>query len=110
MIRKEVRKNKTYEKMTSLKENDEEKRSINCKWDKIKQNETFRARLIAQWLTRILWVDYDDNLSPVIRNMCKKLVLAKMLGNKHQKKSIKGVETAFLYEELDKILFLQCTP
>ena len=55
-------------------------------------------------------VDYDENYSPVIKDVCHRLVLAKMIANQHWKTTITDVETAFLYGELDKTLFMQCPP
>ena len=111
MLGKEVWEDMTKEEIMELKEEDKDRKPIGCKWVfKIKRNGSYRARLVAQGFTQIRGIDYDENYSPVVKDICHRIVMAKAMAEKEWKKTITDVETAFLYGVLDVTLFMACPP
>ena len=107
MLGKDVWDNMTHKVIQQLNVKSRRKSLIGCRWVfKIKRNGTFRARLVAQGYTQVKGIDYDENYSPVVKDICHRLIMAKMISNEHWKKTITDVETAFLYGKLDKVLFM----
>ena len=67
-----------------LDEKDKTRKQIGCKWVfKIKRNETFWERLVAQGYKKNKVIDYDANNSPVVKDICHRIVMAKMITNGH---------------------------
>ena len=111
MHEKGVWEDMTKVKFDKLNPRDQRKRPIGCRWVfKIKRNGVYRARLVAQGYSQIKGIDYDENYSPVVKDTCQRLLMCLMLKNKHWKKTITDVETAFLYGDLDRVIFMDAPP
>ena len=111
MLGKGVWEDMTREKFDKLDPSDKIKRPIGCRWVfKIKRNGVYRARLVAQGYSQIKGIDYDENYSPVVKEICQRIIMCLILNNKDWKKTITDVETAFLYGELDRVLFMNSPP
>ena len=83
------------------------RRLIGNKWVfKIKRDGTYRARLVALGYSQIPGVDYTDNFAPVTHNVSFRIALAIMMVGKFES-LVMGVETAFLYEEIDEEIFMK---
>ena len=72
--------NLTDEMLEEMNETDRNKMPIGCKWVfKIKRNGAFRARLVALGYKQVKGIDYDDNYSPVAKDICQRIIMALMI-------------------------------
>ena len=70
-----------------MPQKDKEKKPIGCKWAfKIKRNGVYRARLVALGYKQIKGIDYDDNYSPVVKDICHRALMARILKEKEWKR------------------------
>jgi len=56
---------------------------------------------VALGYKQIKGIDYDDNYSPVVKDICHRVLMARILKEKKWKKTLADVETAFLYGLLE---------
>ena len=88
---------------------------IGCRWVfalKKKANgeiERYKARLVAQGYSQEEGIDYDDIYSPVIRQATLRYILSFCLAEGLDVE-LADIETAFLYGDIDKILFMKNPP
>ena len=73
---------------------------------KIKRDGTYRARLVALGYSQIPGVDYTDNFAPVAHDVSFRIALTSMMVEKLDS-LVMGVETAFLYGEIDEEIFMK---
>ena len=84
---KRVWKNVTNNTLEEMPQKDREKKPIGCKWVfKIKRNGIYRARLVVLGYKQIKGIDYDDNYSPVVKDICHRVLMARILKEKKWKK------------------------
>jgi histone deacetylase 1/2 len=82
-------------------------RCVKCKWVfKIKRNGVFRARLVACGYSQIPGVDFSESYSPVANDVTIRLLLVAMILFGLSAKIV-DVETAFLYGELEKEVYME---
>ena len=108
-IRKEMRSmiDREVWRKTERKKIPNNRRLIGNKWVfKIKRDGTYRARLVALGYSHIQGVDYTDNFAPVAHGVTFCFALAMMMVEKLEC-LVMDVETAFLYEEIDKEIFMK---
>ena len=83
------------------------RRLIGNKWVfKIKRGGTYRARLVVLGYSQIPGVDYTDNFAPAAYDVSFRITLARMMVEKLDS-LVMDVETAFLYAEIDKEIFMK---
>ena len=81
---------------------------IGCRWVfKIKADGTHRARLVAQGFSQIPGVDYTENFAPVLKDESLRVILVYKVVKKAESEQI-NVETAFLYGDLEELIFMIC--
>ena len=86
------------------------RRCVKSKWViKIKRSGVFRARLVACGYSQISGVDFGEHYSPVVNDVTFRLLLLAMMYFGLIAKVV-DVETAFLYEELEEGIFVECPP
>ena len=73
---------------------------------KIKNDGTYRARLVALGYSQIPGVDYTENFAPVAHDVSFRIALARMMVEKLDS-LVRDVETAFLYGEIDEEVFMK---
>ena len=84
------------------------KRCVKCKWVfKVKRNGIFRARLVVCGYSQIPGVDFTENYSPVVHDITYRVLLLAMIIYQLKAKIV-DVETAFLYGELDEVIYMDC--
>jgi hypothetical protein len=84
------------------------RRMVGCKWVfKIKADGTYRARLVAQGFSQIPGVDFTENFAPVMNDETLRIMLLFMLLTNSESEQI-DVETAFLYGELQELIYMMC--
>ena len=108
-IRKEIRSmiERGVWRKTDRKKIPSNRRLIGDKWVfKIKRDGTYRARLVVLGYSQIPGVDYTDNFAPVAHNVSFRIALARMMVEKLDS-LVMDVETAFLYGEIDKEIFMK---
>ena len=80
----------------------ENRRCIKSKWVfDIKQDGTFRARLVACGYSQVPGIDFEESYSPVINDVTFRVMLIMQIVWKLQALII-DIETAFLHGELDE--------
>ena len=85
----------------------ENRRLIGNKWVfKIERDGSYRARLVALGYSQIPGIDYTDNFAPVAHDVSFRIALARMMVEKLDS-LVMGVETAFLYGEIDEEIFMK---
>ena len=85
----------------------ENRRLIGNKWVfKIKRDGTYTARLVALGYSQIPGVDYTDNFAPVAHDVSFRIALARMMVEKLDS-LVMDVETAFLYGDIKKEIFMK---
>ena len=108
-IRKEIRSmiNRRVWRKTDRAKIPKNRRLIGNKWVfKIKRDGTYRARLVALEYSQIPGVDYTDNFAPAAHDVSFRIALARMMVEKLDS-LVNDVETAFLYGEIDKEIFMK---
>ena len=84
-----------------------DRRLIGCKWVfKIKNDGRHRARLCAMGYTQVAGLDFTDNFAPVINDVAFRIAIVLMLVNNWEA-DIVDIETAFLYGNLEKEIFMK---
>ena len=73
---------------------------------KIKQDGTFQSRLVAKGYDQIAGVDFQYNYAPVSNEITLRILLI-MLVMKKFYREVADMQTAFLYRQLDKDLYLK---
>ena len=71
--------------------------------------ERYKARLVAQGYSQEEGIDYDEIYSPVIRQATLRYILSFCMAEGLEIE-LADIETAFLYGDLDRILFMKCPP
>ena len=81
---------------------------IGCQWVfKIKADGVHWARLMAQGFSQIPGVDYTENFAPVLKDKSLRVILVYKVVKKAELEQI-DVETAFLYGDLEELIFRIC--
>ena len=79
---------------------------IGCKWIfKIKADGMHQARLVAQGFSQIPGIDFTENFAPVLKDETLCILLIYLIIKKAESEQI-NVKTAFLYGELEELLFM----
>ena len=85
----------------------EERRLIGYKCVfKVKENNIYRARLVALGYSQISGINHGDNFSPVITEVTFRVAMVMMLMN-DRSSEIVDVETSFRYRDLDEEIFMK---
>ena len=71
-----------------------------------KKDGTYRARLVALGYNQVPGVDFTDNFSPVINDVTFRIALMRMM-MEDLKCMLMDVETAFLYGEIEKEIYME---
>ena len=71
----------------------------------IKRSGTFKTRLVACGYSQIPGVDFTESYAPVINDVCWRILIIVMMVMKLTSK-INGVETAFLFGDLEEEVYM----
>ena len=84
------------------------KKCVKSKWVfNLKQDGTFKARLVACEYTQVPGIDFNESYSPVINDVTWRVLLVEMI-TKELDAKIVDVETAFLYGDLPEEVYMVC--
>ena len=84
-----------------------DRRLLGTKWVfKVKKNRVFKARLVTQGYAQIPGINHKDNFSPVIYKTTFRLILV-LWATYNWEAEIIDIETAFLYGDLEKEIYLR---
>ena len=85
----------------------ENRRLLGAKWVfKVKKNEIFKTRLVAQGFSQISGVDCRNSFSPVIYNTTFRIILVMWIKYQWEAEII-DIETVFLYRNVDEEIYLK---
>ena len=81
---------------------------IKNKWlIKIKHNGVYRACLVACWYSQVPGVNFSENYSLVVNNITF-CILFLMVSHFRFSAKVVYIETAFLYGDLEKEIYMEC--
>ena len=82
-------------------------RLVGCKWVfKIKRDGTYRARLVDLGYSQVPGVDFTYNITPVVNDVTFRVALTRMIMEELDC-MLMGVETAFLYGQIEKEIYME---
>ncbi len=105
---KSIEENRTWK----LVERPNDKNVVSCKWvfkikkDKEGKVERYKARLVARGFTQELGFDYEETFAPVAKFDSIRFLIA-LANEKDWEIEQMDVNTAFLYGEIDKEIFME---
>ena len=84
----------------------ENRKPLKCLWVfTLKENEIYKARLVIKGCAQKQGIDYNETFSPVVRFETVRFVIS-IAAREHLHLGKFDVKTAFLYGELDELIFM----